>query len=846
MAVSAGMALLSTGMGLATGGTLAFGSTLGFLGLGAAASHFLVTTALGAALNALTPRPSGPRGGYQRNFKSAAADHAIIYGESKVGGVPVFEESTGTNNRHFHQVIAYAGHEIEDFTTVYFDDDELIVDVDGNVSSPSRYNNKVRINFHLGDPNQAADSDLVSEVSNWTTDHRLRGVAYLYIRYSYNADAFPNGLPEVTVKIKGKKLYDPRTGLTEWSDNPALAIRDYLTSSYGLNEEDARVDDASVSTAANVCDELAANGEKKFTCNGSFLTSTTPYDNFISLLSSMGGLMWFSQGKWKVKPAYWVSPVTDYGVGDLRGPISVATRHSRRNNYNTVKGTFRGEETNWQTTDYPEVTNSAFISADNGQESVVNVDLPFTDNYEEARRIARINLERNRQQLSVSITTSLKGLQNQVGDNIRLTVDRYGWSNKEFEVVAWTLSLTEELALVVNMELRETSESIFDEVDDGAVYERDNSTLPSPFDVPPVGISLEAVARILGEKLVNSLVVNVTSSRSQEVDFVEVQLKPSTESNWVAVGTGELGVFGVDDLVRAEFDVRARAVNSFGNRGEWTTYYNFEVDALSDPPQDVANFSYTFSGTVLFLSWDAVSDLDLSYYQIRKNSATSGATWGNSNILVEKVARPATTVTVPLTSGTYLIKAFDKGGNQSNSETTLTISPSEIPSFGVSQTLTENPTFSGTDSNTITDTSTTPDTLIINNRVSPSPPEGTYVFSTYIDTTTSGTRYAEGQVKFTRYQDNVGTWDNIPQNFDTWPDTFDNWTDEGISWGDNSVTFEVRATDDDPSGSPTWGSWQPMSGGSLVGRAFEFRAILAATNDNVSPRIEELSATISY
>ena len=38
-------------------------------------------------------------------------------------------------------------------------------------------------------------------------------------------------------------------------DNPALCIRDYLTSSYGLNEETANIDDTLVTTAANVCDQ---------------------------------------------------------------------------------------------------------------------------------------------------------------------------------------------------------------------------------------------------------------------------------------------------------------------------------------------------------------------------------------------------------------------------------------------------------------------------------------------------------------------------------------------------------------------------------------------------------------
>jgi len=75
---------------------------------------------------------------------------------------------------------------------------------------------------------------------------------------------------------------------------------------------------------------------------------------------------------------------------DLRSGNNLATRNSRRDNFNTVRGTFRGDETNYQVTDFPPVTNAAFVTADGGQETSVDFDLSFTDNSIEARRIARI------------------------------------------------------------------------------------------------------------------------------------------------------------------------------------------------------------------------------------------------------------------------------------------------------------------------------------------------------------------------------------------------------------------------------------------------------------------------
>ena len=839
MAVSAVVALASTAA--ASAGAIIAGT----MTLSAFATAFAVNFALGAALKALSPKPSlsGANRGYQTTAIGTALDHQIIYGKMRVAGARIYDEATGTNNKYLHRIIAFAGHEVESFDKIYINDEIATLDGSGNVTSPSRYSGKVRINLHLGASDQTADTDLVSESVHWTTEHRLRGIAYMYIRLQFDADVFPNGIPEITSTISGKKVYDPRTSTTVWSDNPALCLRDYLTSSYGISEATANIDDTLVISAANVCDQTNTDaGTTRYTCNGAFTTASTPYDMINSLLTSMDGSLWYAQGKWRMKPAYWTTPVLDLNEDDLRSNISVSTRHSRRNNFNAVKGTFRGEESNWQTTDYPQVTNADFVTADGGQESVADVDLPFTDNSVEARRIARISLERNRQQLTVSASFGLKTLQVQVGDNIRLTNSRFGWTNKEFEVVSWSFGLTEGLDLQTQMTLRETAESVYDEVDDGVVYERDNTTLLSPFDVPTVGISVVAVAQVSNQKVSNIAVATVTSGRSEAVDHVEVEYKLSTESTFSSFGQGQLGEFRVRDLEVADYDFRARAVNTFGIKGDFTTVLDVEINAFIGDPSDISSLTTELSGGTLFLSWPPVPDADLSHYEVKHNSNTTGATWGNSATIIEKIARPGTSATVPARSGTFLIRAYDKEGNFSADVTTSVVLSSELPQLGQTDTQTEDPGFSGTKTNT---------TVISSNLeiddTSAASPTGEYLFSNYIDTGSSRNARVTGIRTFTRGYDN-GTllWDNIPQNFDTWPGNFDTWTDETASFGDVSITVYVSATPDDPASSPTWGSYVPANGAEVVGRAFRFKAILNSTNTNFTPVVSALSATVEY
>jgi len=735
--------------------------------------------------------------------------------------------------------------------------------LDSKAQSPSKevagskYNGKVRINTHLGSEDQMADEDLVNEIDEWTPDHRLRGIAYLYVRLAFDPDVFPNGEPDITATIKGKKVFDPRTLTTEWSDNPALCIRDYIEGDYGLGESRDNIDGSLVRAAADACEETnTLDGSKRYTCNGAFVTDVAPVDILNDLLTSMGGLLWYAQGKWRMKAAKYVAPTVTLTEDDLRSSISVKTRHSRRDNFNRIKGTFRGEESNWQVTDYPEVNNQAFIDADNGQESVLDLELPFTDNSSEARRIARVSLERNRQQLTVSASFGLKAFRVQTGDIIRLSVDRFGWDSKEFEVTSWIFGLVDEYDLQVQMTLREISESVFDEIDDGVVYERDNTTLESAFSVPPVGISTEASTRVIREKLTNVINATISTSRPEAVDRVEVEYKESGEDVYTSVGTGELGVFRLVDLDTGFYDIRARAINTFGVKGVWTYAYLINANGLLQPPSDIEQFTAEVNGATTQLEWEPVTDLDLSYYIIRHSAelpgSTPSASWSNATTAVDKVPRPASSVSVPSRPGTYHIKAVDKSGISSSGYESVVVPPAALENFDSTLTQTEDPDFLGSKSNT----SVVSSSLVIQDR-SGDNNSGTYDFTDYIELNTGGvplTTRARIRIEVNVQRGSPGTggisvltdtFDDLRGPFDNLPGLFDNLT-QGDGYSDINVKFFVSSTEDDPSGSPTWGDYQQFKTGDFYGRAFRFRVELTSQSQDVTPVVTGLKAIAEF
>ena len=487
--------------GFITGGpgkALALGA-IGFVG-GFASSYMAkqaTADALSSAMNGGEPK----FGGYNVNRRGAALHHQVVYGQTKTGGVVVFDDASGANNKNLSRIIAYAGHEINSFEKIYMGRYELTlsgdnvtsaqeIDENGNAvgSSTNKFNSYIKVRQVTGGHTDSLNGSFSSFSSEWTSAHKLLGIAHLAIVFTYADDVWEEGLPEVTALIKGKKVYDPRTTTTAWSDNPALIVRDFLTNSvYGLAEATTNIDDTLVSTAANVCEETVTDGDR-YTCNGAWTTSQAPVDVIAQLMTSCAGYLWYAQGKWRMKAGKYVAPTVTLTEDDLRSPISVATRHSRRDNFNAVRGTFRGPSTNYQFTDYPTVTAAAFVTTDGGLESTMDLALPFTDTPEEAQRLANIALEKNRSQITITGSFGLNAFSLQVGDNVNITNTRFGWTDKLFEVVAWSLSV-EDYQLNVNLVLRETTTTTYDEFQNIAVFESDNTNLPGALGDPATGVN---------------------------------------------------------------------------------------------------------------------------------------------------------------------------------------------------------------------------------------------------------------------------------------------------------------------------------------------------------------------
>ena len=504
-------------------------------------SSVVTTLALSGISMALTKRQKIPTQatmlGRSQMVKQPITSRKIVYGRQKVSGTIIFME-TSTKSRYLHMIIAIAGNELNAISEIHFNDKQVTIDGNGFVTAPSQFVDKAIVKTKLGTATQDHLDISSLGAPSWTSTSTLNDTAFIYARLEYDPDAFPNGIPNISAIVEGKKLFDPRTSTTAYSKNSALVLRDYLTSTdYGIGASSDEIDEASFIAAANICDEnvsLAAGGtEKRYESHGVVDTANPPKQVIEEMLSAMAGTLTYSGGKFYVKAGAYSSPSDTLTEDDLRAGISIVTKPSRRDNFNAVKGVFLPDETgNFQPTDYAPITSSTFETEDGSERVFSELDLTFTQSSSMTQRIAKIALYKSRQQLVISMPCKLTAFKHNIGDTVMVTLDRYGFSDKVFEVTNWSFANAVDAngnaELGVDLTLRELASSVYDWNAEETAFTLDNTNLRSPSDLLTPAVSASDEVRIINEEVITVLNVDVTTS-----DFfaqqVEVQAKKQTD-----------------------------------------------------------------------------------------------------------------------------------------------------------------------------------------------------------------------------------------------------------------------------------------------------------------------------
>ncbi len=836
-----------------------------------------VSAAIGAALSvvsmALTPKPKKPSLDFtsfdtasqdrERSFRQPITTRKIAYGEIKAGG-PLINvaatESGGKANNLLHLFVVHCSHEVDSIISWFIDGNEIpIAQVEngaagGNVnSSDSEYKDLVTINPHLGTSGQSADQDAVTALEGWTDAHKLSGIFYNYVRCTFDNDAF-HQIPEIACRFKGKKILDVRTGSTAFSANAALVLYDYLTDSLGLGVATSKINTASFITAANVCDEsvtlIDGSTEKRYEANGLIDTALSPGGNIEDILTAMSGSLIYANGQFYVYAGATKTATLSLSESDVVESINIIPRQSRRENFNAVKGKYISEANNFQQSDYPPITSSTFEAQDNSERIFNDFDLPMTTSPSMAQRIAKIALFRNRQPLAFEATFNLKALPLIPGDIFKMSFDRYGWSEKLFEVTEFNFRPTTE-AIQVALVCKEYSDSVysFSASEQQVVSDAPNTTIPNVFQLQAPGnvVATETLVSTRDGRGVQALLtITYTPSADAFAYFHEMEYKKTSASTYISGGTSTDNTFEIEDVDPDTYDIRLRAVSLIGTRSEFTSIVK-EVSGLLAPPTAMTGLSLQQVGGMALLQFDQSTDLDVRVggkVEIRHTGTGVTASWPNSLLVDDSTPGIATTALVPLRPGNFLAKFIDSSGVKQTSPTIVQTGGATILAYTTDTTLTESTAFAGAKTSLFVDNNKlqlagggTLDSesnfdLISNfDFIGGIATTGTYDFATNMDLTTKKRVRLLATVTATTtiFLDFI---DSRTANIDTWDDF-----DGTAGAQPTNIDMFYSSTDDDPaSGGATFTAYKKFTQVEEHARGFKFRAIF--TTDDPAYQIQ--------
>jgi len=382
-------------------------------------------------------------------IRSAVQPQERVYGLTRKSGIVTWYDTSGDNNKYLWFVITVCEHEIEEYTKLWIDEEEIDIstEIDGSgyVTNTAFVNADsellVKTGFYLGEASQTADAELVAEFSEWSTDHKGNDCAYFWVRIETDTSKGGNdpenpgtniwykGWPrDLSVTMKGAKVYDPRlddlnggTGAHrvdtestwEWSDNSVLCRTDYLRSErYGSGYTSADIDWAVVATEADFCEDLVSlpdsETQARYTMNGVISMQDTPSQIIQSMQTADYGTTLFKPGSIEVLAGGWDASSHTIDSTWIAGSFAANSADSADSAYNAVRGQYSSLEHDYAVVEFNPRTSSAYETEDGVGRVWRDILLPFTTDELRAQRMAILTLKKSRQQTSLTMQCNFR------------------------------------------------------------------------------------------------------------------------------------------------------------------------------------------------------------------------------------------------------------------------------------------------------------------------------------------------------------------------------------------------------------------------------------------------------
>jgi len=589
----------------------------------------------------------------------------VVYGRRKIPGLFVYLNVTGG---YLHAVWILCEGIIQEIESIYVDGKDI-----------SNYSSEIYYETRLGSMTQSVCSLSVYD-SNW--NDALAGTAYIYMRIQQSNKI--QSLPKVEAVVRGVKVYDPRSGSTAYSTNPALCLVDMLRNNkYGARIPYSRIDWDSVSAAANYCDELigtAPNQEKRYEFNYVFDSPIKTEEAIGTIAKHFLGAVIFD-GTYKIEYARPRSLAANFSESEIWNVE--LKRPDFHETFNRVIVTWT-DPTDWETVEYS--LEDPNVVVDDLEVREQSFSLEGCLKLSQASRIAHFLLNSTLNDLDIRFTTyNAKGLEPLDVFDVTHSI---GLSVKQFQAVSvspnpdgsWTIEGVEYDPAVFSDTV--ITEPTFPD-----------TNLPHPSDTPTDVTSLtltEILYQMKDSTWMSKIHATWTASTWPFLSHYEVWIKKGSGSFVLAGITSdtEFEYVGVEELV--SYEVKIITVST------WDIKSNGVSDTITPqgkylPPTWKTGASLTAdeAGDIVFLKWamsdnsPPAEDIDIIGYEIRRGFTTDS--WDQARFVTFTDSLSLQDKTCPSGTWRYFIKAKDSVGNYTDTALTADVTVTLNPNLGFQQ-----------------------------------------------------------------------------------------------------------------------------------------------------------------
>ncbi|WP_029860504.1 hypothetical protein, partial [Vibrio parahaemolyticus] len=628
----------------------------------AVAAWISVAVSVGTAVYAMTMTPDldkkSSNAGTKITKNGTQSPRNRVYGTAIVGCTSVYSNVLDRDRSYRLDVFSVGGIGELTLHNVWIDDVRMFEQNLSYNSSPYdassgifnsgqmrpryRKSDKFQMQWRSGHENQvAAQLAVDNSDGEWTTDHKGSKVPHIVIFADYTTDqdyVFFSDRYNITALVTGGAVYDPReadndfevpTTWTGKSSNVALAVYDYLTSTYyGMGIKPEYIDEASFAYAASFCD---ANGLE-------INSAIRADDSFAEILQDMliccGGSLVISNGKIKFLVEE-QELVTLYDLNDdliVKDSLRVSPA-ATSDYYNVVSTTFKSEINRDNDDDFiipADVTTDERVLQD-GEVITKSIKMPYSrDAFESEGGVVNngvkyiTNVIYNKANFQSTVTFDLDLHDFPMLEPlsvISITNEAYGFDKKKFRVLSLEISTDSDRFNIARINAIEYDDSIYTGTLGGAT----SIPRPRPLDEiqPPKNLTFNLEAFVIsGYGLLRWEHGSFTPSTAYDIEY-----RLATQTEWTRYRSAHKGDnIAMYDLKGDTYDFRVRTYDMVLGTSEWVELSSIEVAPNYTLPA-VTNLKVDTSTPHFRFTWDDMSDVTVDNMP-DPTSPTSGGSTG--------------------------------------------------------------------------------------------------------------------------------------------------------------------------------------------------------------------------